>query len=522
MISAIYFLTRKIYNWVLLQPLMHMSKKVELQNIDLGLEFQNTTTDLYSKELIFKGAHAFFSHPARNIDRKNFKTAKRILSEIEKWELGFSEKKFSIMKNDSILVAYLAYKFGELVGLDKQNLSDVYISGLIQNIGKMYMCEENTTLAYEYTISSLKKGDKGFEKIAKALKNIPSSTKKYLEENTDLKENIVDTAANFHSVYSNLFKEGYPNADEEISQLDTVLWFADSLSALSFSSIDKLERNYKKGSYVSLMSAFEMLREQTEDRIPQFWGKASNATLMSLVFTMIIAMSSPSKSLAANYTAQQVISLTNSDRTSRGLKGLSVDSKLMQAAINKARNMFAEQYWSHYGPNGETPWQFIRAQGYSYVYAGENLGKGFTDVQKLNQAWLESSSHRANILKPQYNEIGVAVMDGVLEGKKVTIVVQMLAEERTVKKAVVPKKVVKKVNIAETSPKKVVKEVIEEKEIAKPIEKPPEGFANLGEDGKEPMITTSSEGKESNEIGMLTNFNDFLERSKILIKKKTS
>ncbi len=523
-----------------------MSKKVEFQNNDLNIEFQKTTTDLYSKELILQGAINFFTHPPRSVDRKNLKIAKNILKEIEQFELKYSDKDFSILKNDSVLVAYLAYKFGEIVGLNKEELSDVYIAGLVQNIGKVYMCGENKELAYQYTISPLKSGDKGFEEIAEAFKLVPSKTQEYLEKNTKLRSNIIDTASNYLSVYSNLFKDGYPNAKKDISQLDTVLWFADSLSALSFSSIDKLERNYKKGSYVSLMEAFELLREQTEDRIPQFWGKASSATLMSLVFTMIMGMSSPSKSDAANYTAQQVIALTNDDRANQGLTSLNVDQQLMNAAMNKARDMFEKQYWSHYGPNGETPWQFIYAQGYSYIYAGENLAKGFTDVQSINQSWLSSPEHRANILKPEYDEIGVAVMDGILEGKEVTLVVQMFTKEKTVapppppppapviveKPAVVkaPSREPAVVSVQPTQEKVVVEETIEEvEEIPIPVKEEVDSLKNI-----KPKFSkvipfsekTKSEIEEQknenmgDEVGMLTSFNDFLERAKVTIKEK--
>ncbi|MBU1119949.1 hypothetical protein KKA50_02015 [Patescibacteria group bacterium] len=405
-----------------------MISKVGFESNDI--KSQTAQTDLYSKELIFQGALRFFLHIPKEIDKKTFKIAKDILNEIEIWEIGYGNKKFSKLKNNSILVGYLAYKFGELTGLDKKELSNVYIAGLVQDIGKIYMCDGNKALAYEYITSPLKKGEKGFEEIAKALKKYPSKTREYLEKNTKLNGYIVDAAANYHSIYSNLFKEGYPDSDKEISQLDTVLWFADSLSAVSFSSIDQLQRNYSKDRYISLIEGFELLREQTEEKIPKFWGKASSTTLMSLVFTMIMGMVSTSKLHAANYTSQEVIALANEDRATLGLEPLNADEKLMQAAMDKAKDMFEKGYWDHYGPNGETPWQFIKGEGYEYKIAGENLAKGFTDVNRMNQAWLDSQTHRDNILKPEYEAIGVAVMDGTLEGQDVTLVVQMFAKEK--------------------------------------------------------------------------------------------
>ena len=59
------------------------------------------------------------------------------------------------------------------MGLDKKELSNVYIASLVQDIGKVYMCDGDKALAYEYITSPLKKGDQGFDEIAKSLKNIP-------------------------------------------------------------------------------------------------------------------------------------------------------------------------------------------------------------------------------------------------------------------------------------------------------------------------------------------------------------
>ena len=87
--------------------------------------------------------------------------------------------------------------------------------------------------------------------------------------------------------------------------------------------------------------------------------------------------------------------------------------------------MLEKQYWDHFGPNGETPWQFIRASSYAYVYAGENLAKGFRTSEGVVEAWMASPTHRANIMSGNYKDIGVAVVEGELLGKQTILVVQM-------------------------------------------------------------------------------------------------
>ncbi len=148
-------------------------------------------------------------------------------------------------------------------------------------------------------------------------------------------------------------------------------------------------------------------------------------TLLLLVFNISAPFFLAPTVSAGNISPSGLISLTNQARSSAGLTTLSYNSKLASAACAKASDMLAKDYWSHFGPNGETPWQFIKAAGYGYLYAGENLGKGFSSDSSLFNAWMASSSHKANIMKPEFRDIGICAKDGVLLGEQVTLVVQM-------------------------------------------------------------------------------------------------
>ncbi len=132
-----------------------------------------------------------------------------------------------------------------------------------------------------------------------------------------------------------------------------------------------------------------------------------------------------SKTYASSISADDLIALANSDRAKDGLGSLTKNSKLTAAAKAKAEDMLAKDYWSHYGPNGETPWQFIKGAGYTYTYAGENLAKGFITTSATHTAWMNSPTHRANILKAEFKDVGIYVVDGTLQGEATTLVVQM-------------------------------------------------------------------------------------------------
>jgi hypothetical protein len=141
---------------------------------------------------------------------------------------------------------------------------------------------------------------------------------------------------------------------------------------------------------------------------------------------------------ASSITPSQVISLTNAERARSGLAPLTVNSKLTSAALSKGQDMFNDQYWAHIAPDGKEPWSFIGESGYSYRVAGENLARDFSNSTDMMGAWMRSPTHKANIVNTRYQEIGIAVIDGVLGGHETTLVVQMFGTPQQVAAALTP------------------------------------------------------------------------------------
>ncbi len=129
--------------------------------------------------------------------------------------------------------------------------------------------------------------------------------------------------------------------------------------------------------------------------------------------------------IAYSISESELLRDTNIKRVENGLAPLVINNHLTAAAGQKATHMMAHNYWAHFAPDGTTPWSFMRANGYEYVYAGENLAKGFTDSETIVNAWMKSPSHRENLLSPKYNEIGFAILEGNLAGEDTVLVVQM-------------------------------------------------------------------------------------------------
>lgn len=127
---------------------------------------------------------------------------------------------------------------------------------------------------------------------------------------------------------------------------------------------------------------------------------------------------------AANISPSEVERLINIQRNNNGLGSLSDNSTLDSATIAKCNDMLAKGYWAHFAPDGTSPWSFFLKFGYKYQYAGENLARDFNDAQSAVNAWMNSPTHRENILNPHYVDTGVGVCEGSLAGIDATIIVQ--------------------------------------------------------------------------------------------------
>ena len=127
---------------------------------------------------------------------------------------------------------------------------------------------------------------------------------------------------------------------------------------------------------------------------------------------------------SSEITVQKVIDQTNKKRQELGLAPLKYNSQLSESATKKAQDMFANNYWAHTSPTGTTPWDFFKSVGYKYLAAGENLARDFYDTDSLMKAWMNSPTHRDNIVNQKYQEIGIGVVNGTLGGVKTTLVVQ--------------------------------------------------------------------------------------------------
>lgn len=143
------------------------------------------------------------------------------------------------------------------------------------------------------------------------------------------------------------------------------------------------------------------------------------------VFSAYIYKTAP-QVLGISYQISDVelLNLTNYERVQNGLPPLSLSRQLSSAAQKKGQHMFQNDYWAHFAPDGTTPWEIIKGEGYNYTFAGENLAKGFTTSHDAVKAWMKSPTHKENILSENYEEVGFSIAEGKLQGEDTVLIVQ--------------------------------------------------------------------------------------------------
>ncbi len=119
-----------------------------------------------------------------------------------------------------------------------------------------------------------------------------------------------------------------------------------------------------------------------------------------------------------------LVDFANQDRMQNQLSSLTVNPTLQEIAQNKANDMAANGYFSHDSPSGKIWWSWFSDAGYQYAYAGENLAVNFSDSDAVNQAWMNSPEHRANLLNGKFTEIGIATAQGIYQGQQTIFVVE--------------------------------------------------------------------------------------------------
>lgn len=112
---------------------------------------------------------------------------------------------------------------------------------------------------------------------------------------------------------------------------------------------------------------------------------------------------------AVSPSVAELVDLVNAHRTALGLAPLEWHSGVAAVAQAHSDDMVARGFFSHTNPDGESPFDRLRAAGIAYSAAGENIAYGYPTPASVLAAWLGSEGHRANIENPSYTHHGVGL-----------------------------------------------------------------------------------------------------------------
>lgn len=180
---------------------------------------------------------------------------------------------------------------------------------------------------------------------------------------------------------------------------------------------------YLKGSITDgKISGLLTARSQSlEKQFSAIFGGAANETI-----NFLTVEPESNSSVRLNFTYKngsidtdaenQMLAMVNVERTSRGLAALTMDEKLQTVARSHAQDMLERGYFSHYTPEGLTPFDRMDQAGISYTAAGENLAFS-PNVTLAMQGLMQSPGHRANILSKDFGKIGIGVISAGIYGE---------------------------------------------------------------------------------------------------------
>lgn len=234
---------------------------------------------------------------------------------------------------------------------------------------------------------------------------------KFLRKSSDLKDEIIDIEHNFLDF---LHKE-----KKEVVKLEN--------------HQENLQKFYHDSSHIFLDY---FIPYDGNNHKPKILHPHSLIVIAAAVFFLKLALVgylffvNPSDGRMSEDIISAVIAKVNQDRTIAGLPELKINNVLSASAKIKAQDMLDKDYFAHYSPDGKKPWDFISRDQYEYLYVGENLAINFTSADSVHQALMNSPSHKKNILSDRYQDFGIAMLSGELNGKETNVLVQLFGTEK--------------------------------------------------------------------------------------------
>ena len=186
------------------------------------------------------------------------------------------------------------------------------------------------------------------------------------------------------------------------------LWAAPHNLTSRFGEKFSARSRFEKRGNTACISSFSNRRIGEKDP-PKSVGAIARCCLSTLLLalTLLTGVSTAARAADVSGYERQVVSLVNAERAQYSLPALTLNSDLCSYARVKSDDLRAGGYFSHESPTYGSPFAMMQSFGVSYTYAGENIAMGYGSPAAVVSAWMNSPSHRANILSASFTQTGV-------------------------------------------------------------------------------------------------------------------
>lgn len=153
---------------------------------------------------------------------------------------------------------------------------------------------------------------------------------------------------------------------------------------------------------------------------------------ITVLFAGVFAPAQFAEAAAKKHNVINVaVMLEATNKARAGKSPLAINDALTRAAQNKADDMVKRGYFAHTTPYGKSPWEWVKEAGYDYENAGENLAVNFDTAQGVVKGWINSPSHKKNLMSDTYTEVGIGIAIGEYEDtKKAVYVVEFYGQPK--------------------------------------------------------------------------------------------
>ena len=208
--------------------------------------------------------------------------------------------------------------------------------------------------------------------------------------------------------------EDYQTLDFSLGIVNTDYLNMRSGAGINFKSVDLLKRN----EYVRIFGKIEewYIIQNEENKIGAAHERYITPTSEQKAAATNTETVEETKNQNLTDDESQLLSLINAERNKNNLSSLEIDENLQNVARLKAQDLVQNNYFSHNSPTLGTPFDILKSKKISYKTASENIACN-SSIPAAVESWLNSESHKENILSNDYNYTGIAVVDSIAYGK---------------------------------------------------------------------------------------------------------